>query len=102
MLDVGAHDAGRRFGAEGPRLGLVGPRGDPEQLLLDDVGDLADAPLEDRRLLEHRGLDAPVPIARREVGGEALQTRPAWRLGRQQVTGAARRAEVGHGAQSRS
>ena len=56
---------------------LLGPRREPEELLLDDVGDLADAALEDVGLLEQRRLDPPVAVARGEVRGEALEARPA-------------------------
>ena len=69
---------------------------DPEQLLLDDVGDLADPALEDGRLLQHRRLDPVVAVARGQVVGEPLEARPGGRLGRQQVAGAASGAEGGH------
>ena len=64
VLDVGPDDPGGRFGTERPGLALVGPRGEPEELLLDDVGRVADAALEDGRLLEERRLDRPVAVAR--------------------------------------
>ena len=96
VLEVGANDSRRGLGPERPRLGLLGPRGEAEELLLDDVGDFADPALEDLGLLEHRGLDTPVSVARREIGGEALEPRPGGRLGRQQVAGAARRSVGGH------
>ena len=70
---------GRRLRAERPRFALLGPRREPEELLLDDVGDLADAALEDVGLLEHRRLDLAVAVARGEVGGEALEARPGGR-----------------------
>ena len=73
VLDVGADDPGGRLGAERPGLGLLGPRGDPEQLLLDDVGDAADAPLEHGGLLEQRRLDGPVAVAHREARPGRLQ-----------------------------
>ena len=73
VLDVGADDAGRRLRAQRPGLGLLGPRGEPEELLLDDVGDLADPALEDVGQLEQRRFDAPVAIARGEVRGEPLE-----------------------------
>ena len=66
-------------------LGLVRAGRDPEQLLLDDVGDLADAALEDRGLLEHRRLDAAIAVAGGQVRGEPLQPGPGGRLGWQQV-----------------
>ena len=52
VLHVRPDDAGGRFGSEGPGLGFLAARDDPEELLLDDVGDLADAALEERDLLE--------------------------------------------------
>ena len=63
---------GGRLRAERPGLGLLGPGRDPEQLLLDDVGDLADPALEHGALLEQRRLDRPVAVA----GGE-VRARPA-------------------------
>ena len=82
--------SGRRAQASASSL-----RGDePEELLLDDVGDLADAALEDRDLLEQRRLDAPVAVAGRKVGGQALE-RGVRRVGRQ-IARAARCAEGGH------
>ena len=101
VLDVGPDDPRGRLRAERPGFAILGPRRQPEELLLDDVGDLADAALEDVDQLEHGRLDPPVAVARREVGGEALETRPGRRLGRQQVAGAARRTEGGHRRESR-
>ena len=96
MLDVGTHDAGGRLGPERPCLRLLGPRREPEQLLLDDVGDLADAAFEDVGQLEQRRLDAPVAVARSQVRAEALEARPGRGLGRQQVARTARRLECRH------
>ena len=96
MLDVGADDAGGRLRAERPRLAVLGPRREPEQLLLDDVGDLADPALEDGGLLEERGLDALVAVSRGKVRRQPFEARPRRRLGRQEVAGAARGAEGGH------
>ncbi len=96
VLDVGADDAGGRLRPERPRLAVLGPRREPEQLLLDDVGDLADPALEDVGLLEQRRLDALVAVARREVGGQPFEARPRRRLGRQEVAGAAWGSEGGH------
>ncbi len=101
MLDVGAGDAGGRLRTERPRFALLGPRREPEELLLDDVGHLADATLEDIGELEQRRLDPAVAIARGEVRGEAFEPRPGGGLGRQQVAGATRCAEGGHGRESR-
>ena len=72
---------GGRLRAERPRLALLGPRREPEQLLLDDVGDLADAALEDRGLLEQRRLDRLVAVALGEVGGDPLEPRERGALG---------------------
>ena len=71
VLDVGTDDARGGLRAQCPRLRLLRARREPEQLLLDDVGDLADPALEDRRLLEQRRLDRPVAVAGGEVGGDA-------------------------------
>ena len=100
VLDVGPDDAGRRLGAERQRFGLLRAWGEPEELLLDDVGDLAHAALEDRRRFEERRLDPAVAVAGRQVTGEALKARPGRGLRRQQVARAARRSIVGHQVRS--
>ena len=99
VLDVGANDAGGGFRAEGERLGLLGPRREPEQLLLDDVGDLADPALEDGGRLEQRRLDPPVAVAGAQPLGELLESRPDGRVGGQQVTRAAWRSQGWHRAE---
>ena len=96
MLDVGARDPGGRLRTERPGLAVLGPRRQPEELLLHDVGDLADPALEDVGQLEHRGLDPAVAVARGEIGGETLEARPGRGLGRQQVAGPARGSEGRH------
>ncbi len=63
VLDIGAHDPGGRFRAKGPGIRLLGPRGEPEKLLLDDVGDGADPTLEHVGQLEERGLDSAIAVA---------------------------------------
>ena len=74
MLDVRAHDARGRLGPERPALAaLFVPRGQQEQLLLDDVRDLADPPLEDLDALEQRRRDRVVAVARGERRAERLQ-----------------------------
>ena len=70
VLDVGARDARRRLWSERPRLAFLGPWGEAEELLLDDVGDLADAALEDLDQLEQRRLDPAIAVAGGEVGGQ--------------------------------
>jgi hypothetical protein len=102
VLDICAHDPCRRLRPERPRFGLLAARDDPEQLLLDDVGHLADAALEHRHLFEHRRLDAAVAVARREVGGEALEAGPDRGLVGQQVARASGGSEDGHRPKSRS
>ncbi len=102
VLDVGPDDPGRRLGAERPRFGLVGPGHDPEQLLLDDVRDLADASLEDRGLLEHRRLDAAVAVSGGQVRGEPLQAGPGGRVGWQEVARAPWGLEGRHRCESRA
>ena len=99
VLDVGADDARGRFRPERPRLAVLGPRREPEELLLDDVGDLADPALEDVGQLEQRRVDAPIAVAGGEVRGEALEARPGRGLGRQQVARPAGRLEGGHRAE---
>ena len=52
MLHVGADDARGPFRPERPALAILLAGRKQEELLLDDVGDLADPPLEHGRLLE--------------------------------------------------
>jgi hypothetical protein len=99
VLDVRPDNACRRFGAERPGLRLLGSRRDPEQLLLDDVGDCTDPALEDRGLLEHRGLDLAVAVAPGDVGGNRLEPTERGPLGRQQVARPARSSEGRHRAE---
>ncbi len=80
-------------GRSAQRFGLLGPRREPEQLLLDDVGDLADAALEDVGLLEQRGLDPAVAVAAARSPASRSGGSRSGRLGRQQVAGAARGSE---------
>jgi hypothetical protein len=96
VLDVRPDDPGGRLRAERPGLAVLGPRREPEQLLLDDVGDRADAALEDRDLLEHRRLDRPVAVARGQVGPDPLEPDERGSLGRQDVARASWGAEGGH------
>ena len=63
VLDVAADDARGRLGPEGPDLTLLATWDEAEELLLDDVRHLADAPLEHRRLLEQRRLHLAVAVA---------------------------------------
>ena len=100
VLDVGPDDAGGRLRAERPGLALVAPRGEPEQLLLDGVRRLAEAPLEHRHLLEHRRLDLAIAVAPGEVRRDRLEPPQGGSLGRQEVAGAARGAEGRHGRES--
>ena len=69
MLEIGPHDPGGRLRAERPRLALLGPLLEAEELLLDDIGDLTDAPLEHRAHLEERRLHLAVAVARAELVG---------------------------------
>ena len=48
-------------------------------------------------LLEDRGVDLAIAVARGEIGGEALEARPRRPLGGQQVAGAPRGAWGRHG-----
>ena len=89
VLDVRPDDARGRLGAEGPGLRFLVARGQPEELLLDDVGHLADAALEDGGLLEERRLDLPIAVARARgpsrpsrAGGTRLVRRAAGRASR--------------------
>src|SRR5205085_528561 len=102
VLDVRPDDPGGRFGPERPGLGLLGPRCEPEELLLDDVGDFADPALEDVGQLEERRLDALIAVARGQVGREAFETAPRRRVGRKQVAGTPRGAKGRHRMESRS
>ena len=86
VLDERPHDAGRGLGPERPRLRLLGPRREPEQLLLDHVGRLADAALEDGRLLEERDLHLAIAVPGRERAGDPLEPAQADADVGQQVT----------------
>ena len=55
-----------------------------------------DPALEDRGLLEHRGLDRPVAVTCGELGAQALEAGHAGTLRRQEVVRPARGAEGGH------
>ena len=69
------HDARGRLRSQRPALALVIAASglDPEELLLDDVGDRADAALEDVRLLEEGRLDGLVAVVGGEVAGELFE-----------------------------
>ena len=71
--------------------------GEPEELLLDDVGRLAEAALEDRRLLEQRRLDLAVAVAAGEVVGESLEAAQVSRSSgsRSRVPRGARKVGIG-------
>ncbi len=99
VLEVRPDDAGGGLRTERPRFGLLGSRLDPEELLLDDVGDLADAPLEDVGLLEHRRGDLAVAVARGEVRRQALEAVPGGPVGWEQVAGAPGGAWARHRAE---
>jgi hypothetical protein len=96
VLDEGADDARRRLRTERPRLGFLGPGHDPEQLLLDDVGHVADAAFEYLGLLDERRLDLAVAVPSSEVGGRPLEARPGGPFGGQDVAGPAWRLEARH------
>ena len=100
VLEIRPDDARRGFGPERPRFGLLRPRLDPEELLLHDVGHLADAALEDVRLLEHRRRDLAVAIARGEVGGQALDAVPGGPVCGEEIAGTPGGAWARHGARS--
>ena len=87
---------GGRLGPQRPALAVLLARLEQEQLLLDDVGDLADPPLVDGRLLEQRRLDRVVAVAGGELRGDPLQARQPDPVGRQQVARASGGAEGGH------
>jgi hypothetical protein len=99
MLDVGADDARGRLGPERPPLAVLLARREQEELLLDDVGDLADAALEDRDLLEQRGRDRVVAVALGKLGAEALEAQERDAILREQVARAPRGAKSGHRAE---
>jgi len=101
VLDVGSRDPGRRLRPEGPALRLLGPGHDPEELLLDDVGYRADAPLEDRALLDQRRRDLAIAVAGGELGREALESGPGRPLVGQLVAGTSRGPKGRHPATSR-
>jgi hypothetical protein len=96
VLDIRTDNPGGRLRPEGPGLALLLPGRDPEELLLDDVRDLADAPLEDGDLLEERRLERAVAVAGGEVCTKALEARERGAFGWQQVAGPARDTEGRH------
>jgi hypothetical protein len=77
VLDERPDDTGGRLRPERPRFGFLGPRREPEQLLLDDVGRLADPSLEHGRLLEERDLHLAVAIPGGQRTGNALEAAQA-------------------------
>ncbi len=98
MLDVGAADAGRGLRPQGPALtlGLAASGLDPEELLLDDIGDFAHAAFVHGRALEHRCLDGGVAVAHGQVAGGVLEAQEDGALGGQQIAGAPGGLELGH------
>ena len=100
MLDVCPDDPGGRLWPERPRLALLGPRREPEELLLDDVGDLAHAALEHGGLLEQRRLDRPVAVPCGQIGGDRLEPDHRGPLGGEDVARPARGSKSGHRAES--
>ena len=98
VLDVGTHDARRGLRPQRPAFALVitTPSLHAEELLLDDVGDLADTSLEEVRALEERRLDGLVAVAAGEGARGLFETQEHDALGGQQVTRAAGSLESGH------
>jgi hypothetical protein len=96
VLDVGPDDARRGLRTQRPHLRVLGSGRDPEQLLLDDVGDLAHAALEDRGLLEQRRLDRPVAVAGGQGRRRPLEAVEHGAVFGQEVTGAPGGAEGRH------
>jgi hypothetical protein len=74
VLNKSPNDARRGLRAESPRFRLLRSRRQPEELLLDDVGDFADPPLEHGRLLEHRRLHLEVAVAAGQRPSEAFES----------------------------
>ncbi len=99
VLDVRADHPRRRFGPERPALAVLLARREQEQLLLDDVGDLAESAFEYAGLLEQRRFDRAVAVSRGELGGYALEPRHGGALGRQEVAQASRCLEFRHCAE---
>ena len=62
VLDQGAHAAGCSFRTQGQQL-TVQAVGEGVHLLFDDVGHLADCPLEQGRRLDDRQADRLVAVA---------------------------------------
>ena len=96
VFDEGAADARRRLGSECPAILVRAWRADPEELLLDDVRHLADAALEDCRVLEHRRLDRPVAVQLGQPTGNVRHVAVRGSVGREQVARPSRRLELGH------
>src|SRR5439155_19632765 len=82
VLDVGTNDPRGRLGPERPALAVLLARREQEQLLFDDVGDLAEPAFEHRGLLEQRRLDRAVAVPRGELAGDAIEPRHGGALGR--------------------
>jgi hypothetical protein len=91
VLDRRAHDAGRRFRPE--RQALPVAILENVHLLLDDVGDLADAAHEERRGLDERRADAAIPVLPEDRTARVLEHLPKRRGVRQDVFHAADRLE---------
>jgi len=100
VLDVGTHDARGRFRSQRPAFAFVlSATGlHPEELLLDDVGDLADPTFEQVLLLEQGCFDGLVTISPGKVSGRRFKTQERMPLGGQQITGAPGGLELPHGA----
>ena len=81
-----AHGRGA-FGTQ--RESVAAPVLEGVGLLLDNVGDLADAAHEQARILEHGGVDTPVAEAVRDLLRPVLEEAPIGLVARQNVRGAA-------------
>ena len=104
VLQVGAHDPRRRLRAECPLCPLLlaaGRAADPEHLLLDRVGRLAQTAAEELDPLEERRLDAVEGVPRAQVAGDPLDPAPGGAILGEQVARAAGRGDgAGHARES--
>ena len=83
VLDHGPDYSGRIFRAHRQRAALT--VGERVHLLVDDVGRLADGPLEERGVFQHGRADLGVPPRSEGLARDPLRLRPALALRRKEV-----------------
>ncbi len=88
VFDDRTNHAGGELGAQGQALAVELVL-EGVHLLLDDVGDLANAAHEELRVFDDRRADLLVAVTAQPVGDARFEPLPQWRIGRQQVVHAA-------------